>query len=203
MSTEAARPYRKRRRAEQEAATRQRITEAAVKLHGSLGPARTTVSDVAREAGVQRATVYRHFPTQTDLFAACSGHFVATNPPPDLEAWRAIRDPRERLRAALSEMYRYWERTEFMFEKTTRDAELVPAMKGPIEAGHIWREAATDVLLTGRPERGAARRRVRAAIAHALMFPTWQSLRRTQGLENPDAVALMAAMVDAAGGARR
>src|SRR5918996_4055938 len=92
-SLTAKRPYRKRRRAELEDQTRLRITEAAVELHGRVGPARTTISAVADRAGVQRATVYRHFPDEDALFAACSGHWAAMNPSPDPSAWQAIRDP--------------------------------------------------------------------------------------------------------------
>src|SRR5690349_2676071 len=95
------RRYRKRLRAEQEAETRQRITEAAVKLHGTIGPAKTTVSGIAREAGVQRATVYRHFPDEDAIYAACTSHYNALHPPPDLGAWAGLADPGERLRLAL------------------------------------------------------------------------------------------------------
>src|SRR5436853_2800585 len=87
MPSERKRPYRKRRRAEGEAETRQRITEATVRLHGTVGPARTTIKDVAAGAGVQRATVYRHFPDLESLFMACSAHWVSLNPPPDPAAW--------------------------------------------------------------------------------------------------------------------
>src|SRR5688572_8391494 len=97
------RPYRKRRRAELEEQTRLRITEAAMELHGSIGPARTTVSAVADRAGVQRATVYRHFPDEESLFAACSSHWTAQNPRPDLAAWAETEDPDQRLRTALGE----------------------------------------------------------------------------------------------------
>src|SRR5688572_31793222 len=99
------RTYRKRARAEQEEATRKRITEAAVRLHGSVGPARTTVSGVAREAGVQRATVYRHFPDEEALFAACSAHYWSQHALPDIESWKSIRDPKERLLKALADFY--------------------------------------------------------------------------------------------------
>ena len=99
-----SRQYRKRRRAELEDQTRHRITEAAVRLHGSIGPARTTMSAVAREAGVQRSTLYRHFPTEAELFGACSRHWGSLNPPPDPAAWRQIADPAERLRTALDEL---------------------------------------------------------------------------------------------------
>src|SRR5215218_6552962 len=95
-----ARRYRKRRRAEQERRTRERITEAAVRLHGTVGPARTTVSGVAKEAGVQRATVYRHFPDEESLFAACSAHYWASNPMPNPDAWSSISEPGARLRQA-------------------------------------------------------------------------------------------------------
>src|SRR5919204_3974234 len=110
MSTEpktaATRRYRKRLRAEHEQQTRQAITEAAVKLHGTVGPARTTVTAIAEEAGVQRATVYRHFPDEETLFAACSGHYMATHPPPDPSRWVEIADPADRLREALTDVYR-------------------------------------------------------------------------------------------------
>src|SRR4051812_2777134 len=99
------RKYTKRRRAESEQETRRRITEAAVALHGTIGPARTTISAVAEKAGVQRATVYRHFPDDESLFAACSGHWVAMNPPPDPATLSEASDPTTRLRRALADTY--------------------------------------------------------------------------------------------------
>lgn len=206
MSTEpdraGSRTYRKRRRAEQERRTRERITEAAVKLHGTVGPARTTVSGVAEEAGVQRATVYRHFPDEASLFAACTAHYWAAHPMPDPEAWSSISDHADRLRHALGEMYALYRRTEGMLERTSRDAPLVEAMAAPVAAFRAFTEAAVAAIVAGRPERGGARRRVRAAVGHAISFPTWQSLVRQQGLDDAEAVAVVAAMVESAGGAR-
>jgi AcrR family transcriptional regulator len=196
------RRYRKRRRAELERHTRERITEAAVRLHGSIGPARTTVSAVAREAGVQRGTVYRHFPTEESLFAACSAHYFASQPRPQPESWASIGDPGSRLRHALGDLYRWYRSTEQMLERTRRDAPLVEAMAGPVEAFLAYLGAVAEAILRGRRERGAARRRVAAAVGHAVAFSTWQSLTRDQGLEDDEAVALMAAMVEAAGRAR-
>lgn len=206
MANEAAktgtRRYRKRRRAEQERRTRERITEAAVRLHGTVGPARTTVSGVAKEAGVQRATVYRHFPDDESLFAACTAHYWATHPMPDLAAWSLISDCEARLRHALDEMYAFFRRTEGMLEKTSRDAPLVEAMARPVEQFRGYLSAAAAAIIAGRPERGQALRRVQAAVGHAVSFPTWQSLVRQQGLEDAEAAAVMAALVDSAGGAR-
>jgi AcrR family transcriptional regulator len=196
MKSTPKRRYRKRRRAAQEDETRQRITEATVDLHGSVGPARTTVSAVAERAGVQRATVYRHFPDDQALFDACSSHWIAAHPLPELEAWSAVEDPDERLRAALGELYAWFERGERMLEKTTRDAATVPALQPSMAAFATWFEAATETLLKGRPERGAKRRRVRAAIGHALGFATWRSLVREQSLPQADAVELMAGLVN-------
>jgi AcrR family transcriptional regulator len=197
-----SRTYRKRARAEQEEATRERITKAAVKLHGSIGPARTTVSGVAKEAGVQRATVYRYFPDEVSLFAACSAHYWTTHPLPDIESWKQIRDPGERLRRALADFYGFFSQNDAMLEKTSRDAHMVPAMDQQREAFLAFLEAAGDVIMSGRPERGGARRRTRAAVSHALLFPTWQSLTGLQGLSNSEAVAVMVAMVEGAGSAR-
>jgi AcrR family transcriptional regulator len=205
MATESKtsqRPYRKRLRAEREEKTRERITQAAVKLHGSVGPARTTVSGVAREAGVQRATVYRHFPTEESLFDACTAHYWARHPLPDPASWAAIRDPGTRLRHALREMYAFFDEVEPMLENTARDAARVPAMATARERFLGYLDAVIDAIAAGRHERGAARRRMHAALGHAVSFPTWQSLVRSQGLDEGEAVAVMAAMVEAAGSAR-
>jgi AcrR family transcriptional regulator len=198
-TSDKPRRYRQRLRAEKEQQTRERITRAAVKLHGSVGPARTTVSGIAAEAGVQRATVYRHFPDEETLFAACSAHYWARHPFPDIEAWSAIRDPAQRLRQGLADFYAFYDENEAMLAKTSRDAELVPAMAAPRAAFMGFLDAAREVLLSGRPERGAPRRRTEAAVGHALLFSTWQSLVRLQGLRNSVAVAVMAGMVEAAG----
>ena len=173
-----------------------------MRLHGTLGPARTTVSGVAKEAGVQRATVYRHFPDELSLFAACTAHYWATNPMPDPGAWSSISDSEARLRHALGEMYAFFRRAEGMLEKTSRDAPLVEAMAGPLAEFRGYLTAAGAAIIAGRPERGEARRRVQAAVGHAVSFPTWQSLVRQQGLDDAEAVAVMAALVESAGGAR-
>ena len=195
MSAEKRRRYEKRRRAENEAETRLRITEAAVKLHGSVGPAKTTVSAVADEAGVQRATVYRHFPDEDALFAACSSHWIASNPPPDPSRWASVDGPAERLERALDDLYAYYERTERMLENNTRDVALVPALRPSMDAFLAYFDTAAEVLMEGRRLRGRARAQVRAAIGHALAFETWRSLVRRQGLRRREAVALMARLV--------
>jgi AcrR family transcriptional regulator len=196
--TATKRAYRKRRRAQLEEETRLRITQAAVDLHGSVGPARTTISAVAGRAGVQRATVYRHFPDEDALFDACSSHWMAQHPLPDPAVWAAIEDPDERLRVALGELYDWYDHGDYMLEKTTRDAALVPALRPSMEAFRGWLDAAADALLRGRPERGARRRRLRAAVGHALAFETWRSLVRHQGMSQSETIELMEALAGAA-----
>lgn len=198
--SEPKRKYRKRRRAEQEDETRRRITEAAVELHGSVGPARTTISAVAERAGVQRATLYRHFPDEAALFDACSSHWAAEHPRPDLADWAAVADPEERLRVALGELYAWYENGQEMLERTTRDAALVPAMGAAVERMGNWYAEAVATVLRGRPERGAGRRRVEATIGHAISFATWRSLVRDQGLSDSEAVDLMQGLVKLASG---
>ncbi len=195
MTENRTRPYRKDRRAELERQTRERIVAATVDLHGSVGPARTTVSGIAERAGVQRATVYRHFPDEESLFVACSAHWRDRNPPPDLAGWAAVRDPDARLGLALRELYAWYGRTEQMIGLLTRDAALVPSMRTQFQAMLTYFEAAADTLLRGRPERGAPRRRVRAALGHAVAFETWRSLVRRHGLTDAEAIELMRATV--------
>src|SRR5690242_3424684 len=163
MSSEN-RTYQKRRRAESEAQTRLRITESAVHLHGTLGPARTSMSAVAEHAGVQRSTLYRHFPDEAALFEACSAHWAMANLPPDLSTWTAIGDPDERLRVGLGELYGYYERTAPMLENLLRDEAVVEAVRGPFQAFHAFVAAAADALLAGRGLRGAARQIGRAHV---------------------------------------
>jgi AcrR family transcriptional regulator len=194
MSSES-RTYQKRRRAESEAQTRLRITESAVHLHGTLGPARTSMSAVAEHAGVQRSTLYRHFPDEAALFEACSAHWAMANVPPDLSAWAAIRDPDERLRVALGERYGYYERCAPMLGNVLGDVDAVEAVRVPFQAFHAFVAAAADTLMADRRLRGGARRRTRAAIGHAVAFSTWRSLVGEQGLSTADAVELACGFV--------
>jgi AcrR family transcriptional regulator len=196
--TAQKRPYRMQRRAELEEETRRRITESAVALHGSVGPARTSVSALAQRAGVRRSTVYRHFPDEGSLFAACSAHWLAANPVPDLARWAAIADPAERLRAALEELYARHRATEAMMANLLRDEATSALVARHLRAYHDYMAAAAGVLMTGRGLRGRRRARVHAAIGHALAFATWRSLARDQGLGDADAVDLMCALVAAA-----
>ena len=156
------------------AATRERITEAAMELHGSVGPSRTTITAVAERAGVQRQTVYRHFATDADLFAACSGHFAAMHPRPDAEAWGAIEDPERRLARALDELYAFYEGTEAMWANIFRDEPLVPAIGPNLARFRGYLDDAAGTLAEGRP--APDRAVLLAATRHAVDFHTWRSL---------------------------
>jgi AcrR family transcriptional regulator len=183
-----------RRRAESQQQTRLRITESAVELHGTLGPSRTSISAVAAHAGVRRSTLYRHFSDEGALFDACTAHWAAANPPPDLLAWSTIDDPGERLMVALAELYAYFGRTEQMLENLFRDEDL-PLVHERFGAFRDYLAMAQDALMSGRGLRGAARQRTRAAVGHAIAFSTWKSLVREQGLGDVDATELMCALI--------
>ncbi len=189
------RPYRKTKRAELEEETRRRITESAVALHAEIGPARTSMSAIAEHAGVPRSTLYRHFPDDAAMFAACSSHWAASNPPPDPSEWPAIADPGARTETALRELYGYYGRTEQMLGSLLRDEDVVPIVREIFAVYHAYVAAIGDMLAAGRGLRGRARKRTRAAIGHALAFATWRSLVREQELTDADAVALMASLV--------
>jgi AcrR family transcriptional regulator len=195
--TSGKRKYELKQRADAMAQTHLRITQAAIELHASVGPSRTTMSAVAARAGVERRTLYRHFPTEADLFAACSTHYFAANPWPDLGSWRAIRDPQQRLVRALDELYAYYERTEPMFSNVLRDAELLDVAHDAVAPLHAYVEAAAGVLASGRRARGSRRRLLQGALRHALAFSTWRSLAANE-IGRRDAVKLMAALVEGA-----
>jgi len=182
-----------RKRADDVAETRQRIVAAAVRLHGTVGPAATTVSALAEEAGVTRLTVYRHFPDDRALFAACSRHWVSGQVLPDPAAWSQIGDPAIRLHAGLSDLYRFYRDAEPMLTNVRRDRAALPAEVQK-------RTAATDIkyvdtLLAPYAVRGALGKRLRAVLGHAVSFWTWRSLCIDHGLTDREATEAMTALV--------
>jgi len=197
--SDGKRKYEKKRRAEAEAQTRLRITESAVELHGTLGPAQTTMSAVAEHAGVRRSTLYRHFPDERALFGACSAHWAEANPPPDISRWEQVEDPEERLGRALEEMYAYYSRSGGMIDRLLRDEKSVPVVAEKFAVYHQFLTMAGDILMRGRDLRGNAAKRTRAAIGHALAFRTWQDLTEAQGLDDDQAVDVISRLVAAAG----
>ena len=186
------RKYELKERALRQAATRERIVEAAVDLHTTVGPARTTISAIAERAGVERHTVYAHFADERRLFDACTAHWEARHPFPDPTRWTAGADPDVRLRTALQDVYRWYEEIEADMAIFRRDAQ-VHELNAEVVAAYD-RELAefADGLARGRPRR----KTVRGAIGHALEFETWRSLVRRQGLSRGQAVDAMVRLVE-------
>jgi AcrR family transcriptional regulator len=182
-----ARSYQLKRRAERQSETRQRIIEATIELHQTIGPASTTISEIAERARVGRVTVYRHFPNEATLSRACSGQYFERHPFPDPDRWRKIADPAERLQSGLRETYAYHRTTEAMISHALADARDHPVM-APYHAH--WQHAA-DVLTAPWRTRGNRRTMLHAAIALALSFDTWRTLTQVQGLDADQAIAVM------------
>jgi AcrR family transcriptional regulator len=195
------RRYEQRLRAQAQEATRRRIVEAVVALHEEVGPAATTVSEVARRAGVSRPTVYSHFPGEEALFAACSSYWLEANPPPDTRAWEGIGDPDRRVERALSDLYAYYERCRPMLANVVRDAQLLPSLAGTVDRNFGGYAAeALRVLLRGRDARAGARAR-RAALLLGLDFQTWATLTGRAGLDTEQAASFAAGLVACASSA--
>ena len=189
------RKYEMKRRVRRQEETRRRIVEATVELHETVGMARTTISAIAEKAGVQRLTVYRHFPDERALFSACSGHWSAVNPPPDPASWTQIPDPEERLRVALAEVYAYHSRTEPMIGNVIRDSQVHPLTREMAEPYFEHWERMRYVLVTGWGVGDERLALLLAALGHALDFQTWRSLVRERGLEDEQAIEVMVGMV--------
>ena len=189
--------YNLKARAERYQETRQRIVEAAVELHRTAGPARSTVTEIANKAGVERQTVYNHFPDELSLFVACSAHNRALNPPPDPEPWKLIPDPEERMRRALADLYGYYRRNERMLANVTADAQANPNTRKVLEPRAKHQERMRDALAAGW-ERGDEQRRKRllyGALWVALEFQTWHTLARQQGFDDEESIELMVSLV--------
>lgn len=195
--TDEKRPYRMTVRADRQDDTRRRITESAVALHGSLGPSRTSMSAVAEHAGVRRSTLYRHFPDEQALYAACSSHWSEMHPAPDFSAWAEVADPHQRLRRALLTLYAFYEEGEDMLANLYRDLEVVDLVRAQMTPFLENMAQARDALAAAFPESAS----IRAAVGHAIAFTTWRSLSRDQGLNRDEAVSLMCRFVEGAGAA--
>jgi AcrR family transcriptional regulator len=186
------RTYEKKKRAEREADTRRRIVEATVALHTSVGPARTTISAIADRAGVQRHTVYSHFPEEDTLFAACTSHWASLHPFPPAEPWEEVADPLQRLAVALHDVWGWYRDVESDLELFFRDAELVPAVHGDMDRYAERLSAIADRLAADLGDSSV----VRAAVGHALAFETWRSLVRRESLTTDGAVEAMLTLVE-------
>jgi AcrR family transcriptional regulator len=182
-----SRPYQLKQRADRQHETRQRIIEATIELHQTIGPAATTITEIAERAGVGRVTVYRHFPEELSLDRACSGLYFARNPAPDPGSWKTVANPVERLRLGLSETYAYHARTEQMITRALADARDHPVM-APYHAH--WARAAR-ALLEPWPASGRRRKQLRAALALAVSFDSWRTLVRVHRLSHPQAIDLI------------
>lgn len=181
------RRYELKRRGERQDQTRQRIVDATIELHKSIGAAQTTISEIAKRAGVGRVTVYRHFPDEETLFAACSGHYFTQHPFPDIERWQQIPDPRDRLQAGLRESYAWHTENRQMITMALAEAGDLPIM-GPYH--RFWDNAAETLTAPWRL-RGRRRANLKAVIAVALSFDTHSTLTQRHALTNEQATDLM------------
>ena len=196
MSSEK-RKYELKARADSQNRTRERIVRAAMELHEEVGPAQTTIAEIARRAGVQRLTVYNHFPQEPQLLGACQGHWLSLHPPPDPAAALGLSDPFERVRAVLGDFYAWYHETRPTAEKVQRDrGVLAPLDELLQQTADVGLAQLSDALAAGFADRGRAAVRRRALILLALDFWTWRRLAG-QGLDDDEAAALMADAVAA------
>jgi AcrR family transcriptional regulator len=188
-SERPTRPYQMRKRAEQIDDTRLRIVEATVALHGTVGPAGTTVMGIARQAGVTRATVYRHFPDQAALLKACTAHWLARQVPPNPGSWAAVTDPTERMQVGLSDLYRFYRSGQEMLARIYRDKPLLPDhLREDLDARDV---ELRDLLLAGFSAAGKVKHRLGAVLGHGVRFWTWHSLCIEEGLRDGEAIDLI------------
>lgn len=185
------RKYEKTKRAANQEETRKRIVEATVQLHQTIGGPAATISAIAEAAGVERLTVYRHFPDERSLLQACTGHYLSLNQPPDPESWLAIADPVTRLGTALRDIYAYHLQTEAMMNSAFRDIDTMPVLKDLLQPLFAyWRSVAT-LLADGLAETEAGKQAILPMVALSIHYLTWRTLVREQGLSNDAAVDLM------------
>ena len=170
------RKYQQKARAEQSQVTRQLIVEATVMLHETLGPAKTTIKAIAEQAGVQRLTVYRHFPDETSLFQACSSNWLGIHPPPAVADFDEAGDSITQTANTLLAFYRYYRQTERMWQSVYRDLEEVEALRGVMNQFESYIDAVRDELLLAWNVKAKDKKQLSLTLRHCLRFSTWRSL---------------------------
>lgn len=184
------RTYRLKRRAARQEETRLRIVDAAVALHGEVGPARTTITAIAERAGVQRHTLYRYFADESEIFRACAARFLSLHPPPDPRAWLAISDPVERARTGIDATYAYFRDNAALMANVLRDADVMP-----VGGGFLRFRAELTEVLSQRWEPVGGHPQLRAVIGLTVSFQTWQVLTRDYKLDDQQAAEVMLRLV--------
>jgi AcrR family transcriptional regulator len=190
------RTYRQNKRAEAAAETRMRIVEAVAELHRTVGPRATTVAEIARRAGVDRLTVYNHFPDESSLVQGCQMHWLTQHPLPDPAGLASVSDPDARLRAAVEALWTWYAETRGMTEKILREGPSLPSFTPVLQDMRAGQEAVVNLLMEGRRESPELRATLRVALA----FPPWAALVGEGQLSAAQAVDLVSAWARAAEG---
>ena len=190
----ARRPYRMGRRQTAVTQTRERIVAAAFDLHATIGPSRTTIRAIADRAGLQRHTVYAHFPDLESLYEACTAHGIRATGMPHPDEWRAIEAPVDRLRHGVTEMVAWYRANEQMLGNVLFDVD--PDAPPPTTPDPFERRmgAMLDTLMEGWQVGPHRRAPLRAVVDHALAFTTWRSLNRG-GLPDDQVVGILVGLV--------
>jgi len=184
------RKYQQKRRADKTEETRCQIVEATVKLHEELGPAQTSIKAIAETAGVQRLTVYRHFPDEASLFRACTAHWLEYHPLPAFSDWTDYDNPLDLTSRALLDFFRYYRKNERMWTVAYRDVEEVKALHEPMAAVEAYLDQIRDELLSAWTIKAEDKYQFSMTLRHCLRFSTWRSLK-TEKLSDKKIVELV------------
>jgi AcrR family transcriptional regulator len=193
------RRYNLKARAARHAETHRALARAASELHHTVGPSRTTISAIAEKAGVQRLTVYRHFPNDEAIFSACTAYAFEIDPPPQPEAWVAIEDPEARFRTALHDLYGYYRRKRQLLSNLFRDVEM-PVVAAALARRRSMLGQAALILAAGWAVSPPKVGFFQTTLALTLEFSTWLSLVEDQGASDTDALEFSVRLVKASAG---
>jgi AcrR family transcriptional regulator len=185
-----SRKYQQKRRADQAQQTRQQIVQAAMELHEKLGPAMTSIKAIAERAGVQRLTVYRHFPDEASLFKACTSHWMELHPLPAISDWAGIDQPITLISSVLLDFYQHYRSNERMWTVAYRDVDELEALHEPMAAVDSYLDHIRDELLSASKLKAKDKNRLALTLRHCLRFSTWQSLK-AENLTNREMVELV------------
>ncbi len=165
--------------------TRSRIVAAAKELHADQGVQGTSYEEIAAQAGVSQATVYRHFPSLDELIPACAQSIAVLQPlSPEAatDLFRGRPDPAKRLEWIIRGTCECYARDGGWLNAARREGDLIPALTEVVQTQQESLRWLVQAALEGT---GAAERYVQV-LAALIDFPLWKSLL-DEGLSASDA----------------
>lgn len=173
----ASRSYRARSRPTRSERTRERITAAVRELLAEGSFHASTVEEVAKRAGVSRATLYQHFRSRIELVDAICDTFDANPALIELRATVELPDAEAALRKTIALAVRFWATEDPVLRELYGVVAIDPAARELVDRQRADRQGemrrlARHLKRAGRLRAGTSER---AALELLMVFTSYET----------------------------